>query len=219
MRCTMLTSRLHSKKYPRSLRRVISTVERVRRRVINGKKKKRKKKKKKEKLRPAGKRTSLRARADGERYVGFCKTSDREKERREREDKCECKREGGKMRGAWACVAVRSERHDVFPHVFCFNFIEATSSRAFFPSSLSFSLVSSLTGAPRNVPRWFSALWMPPPIYPLPLFRPRPPTIPLPSYYRQPPLASRSSPSLLLPIPLSLLLARFRRHPYESVKG
>ena len=84
MRCTMLTSRLHSKKYPRSLRRVISTVERVRRRVINDKKKKRKKKKKKEKLRPAGKRTSLRARADGERYVGFCKTSDREKERRER---------------------------------------------------------------------------------------------------------------------------------------
>lgn len=152
-----------------------------------------------------------------ERSVRFCKTSGREKERRE--DKCECKREGEKMRGVTACVAVRSERHDVFPHVFCFNFIEATSSRAFFPSSLSFSLVSSLMGAPRNVPRWFSALWMPPPIYPLPLFRPHPPTIPLLSYHRQPPLASHSSPSLLLSILLSLLLARFRRHPYESVKG
>lgn len=44
MRCTMLTSRLHSEMYPRSLRRVISTVERVRRRVINDKKKEKKKK-------------------------------------------------------------------------------------------------------------------------------------------------------------------------------
>lgn len=92
-------------------------------------------------------------------------------------------RRGVEMQGrASACVRVRFQRHDALPYAFCFNFLEATGSISFAsPSPLFFFLSSlspspcvplfavtasaatarrSLVGAPRYVPRWFSALWM-----------------------------------------------------------
>lgn len=87
----------------------------------------------------------------------------------------------GMLGNASACVRVRFQRHDVLPYAFCFNFLEATGSISF--ASPFFSLLPlfafpfvvhspirrrdfrrhcspSLVGAPRNVPRRFSAPWM-----------------------------------------------------------
>lgn len=134
---------------------------------------------------------------------------------KEREERREPKWEGEKTRVTTACVLVRFERHDVFRHAFCFNFVEATNSRAFSPPFLSFSPVSSLMGTPRNVPRWFSALWMLLTIYPpssslslsLLFFHPRPPTIPLflsPPSTPLTPFLPSFPPSCCIPSPCTL---------------
>lgn len=89
---------------------------------------------------------------------------------------------GGTEWSASACVLVRFQRHDVLPYAFCFNFLEATGSpfrSLLFPFFSLFVLPNaspyppsllavSLVGAPRNVPRRFSALWMLLGIYPRP---------------------------------------------------
>lgn len=114
-----------------------------------------------------------------------------------------------------AYVLVRLQRYDVFPHAFCFNFVGATNSRALSPSFLCFSLVSSLMGAPRNVPRWFSALWMLLAIYP-------PTSSPLPSssshypsflsllHFLLTPSHPSFPPSCYIPSPCTLLLPPLR---------
>lgn len=134
---------------------------------------------------------------------------------------------------ASACVRVRFQRHDVLPYAFCFNFLEATGSISFAsPSPLFFFLSSlspspcvplfavtasaatarrSLVGAPRYVPRWFSALWMllgiysHPPLLSLPI-SPSPASL-------HPPTPSHAVPT----VPTAPCLSRFPFPPIPFI--
>jgi len=95
------------------------------------------------------------------------------------------RREEEMQGSASTCVRIRFQQHDVLPYAFCFNFLEATGSISFAsPSALFFfafalscvrrhgfrRYCSPLVGTLRNVPRWFSALWMLLGIYLIPSF-------------------------------------------------
>lgn len=136
----------------------------------------------------------------------------------------------------------------MLPYAFCFNFLEATGSISFAsPSPLFFSLSLSLflsslspslgvplsavtasaatarrflVGAPRNVPRWFSALWMLLGIYPhSPSLSYPSPIAPCSPAFLRPPTPPLASPNVPTAPCLSLSFPSHSVYPFLAMRS